>query len=201
MKIEILVFEGFDELDVIGPFEVFQHAKNLGQDIVTELVSLEGEREFIGQHGLKIKVEARLGIPDILLIPGGGWVGRSSLGAWTEVEKGTIPRIVAKLARENKVNIATVCTGAMLVSASGLLKGRNAVTHHMAIEELRAKGVNVIADARVVDDGEIISAGGVTSGIDLALYIVERYFGQEISGKIAEALEYERAGKVWKRPT
>ncbi|MHB1908436.1 MAG: DJ-1/PfpI family protein [Nitrososphaerales archaeon] len=200
MKVEILVFEGFDELDVVGPFEVFQHARNLGQDIVTELVSLEGEREFIGQHGLKINVEARLGTPDILLVPGGGWVARSSFGAFVEAEKGTIPRIVGKLAKE-KVNIATVCTGAMLVSASGILKGRNAVTHHNAIEELRAKGVNVIADARVVDDGEIISAGGVTSGIDLALYIIERYFGQEISGKIAETLEYERQGKVWKRST
>ena len=79
----------------------------------------------------------------------------------------------------------------MLLAAAGITHGRSATTHHVAIDDLRASGA-VIVNARVVDDGDIITAGGVTSGLDLALLIVERQAGREIADRVASEIEYER---------
>jgi transcriptional regulator GlxA family with amidase domain len=87
----------------------------------------------------------------------------------------------------------------MLVAAAGLLNGRPAITHHAAIDDLREAGATVIEDARVVDDGDLLSAGGVTSGIDLALWIVERELGDRAAEAAARALEHVRVGAVWQR--
>jgi transcriptional regulator GlxA family with amidase domain len=81
--------------------------------------------------------------------------------------------------------------------STGLLRGRHATTHHAAIAELRQAGAEVI-NARVVDDGDIITAGGVTSGLDLAFWLVERYFGPAIAVDIEQRLEYQRRGTVWR---
>ena len=87
----------------------------------------------------------------------------------------------------------------MLANASGLLRGRHATTHHSAIADLRAAGAEVVA-ARVVDDGDLISSGGVTSGLDLALWLVERFLGAALSVAIEGQIEYERRGTVWRTP-
>jgi transcriptional regulator GlxA family with amidase domain len=85
----------------------------------------------------------------------------------------------------------------MIVAATGLLDGRPAITHHGAIDDLRERGADVI-DARVVDDGDLLTAGGVTSGIDLALYLVERIAGEELANEVAREMEYERAADVYR---
>ena len=202
MKIQILLYDGFDELDVIGPFEVLKIAQNLGADLETELVTLKATEEgIIAQHGLEIRTNAKKFDEscDLILVPGGGWVARSSQGAWTEAQKGSIPKALEAFHNSaNKSNaIAAVCTGAMLLASAGLLRGRNAITHHDAIEALRASGPNVV-NARVVDDGELITSGGVTSGLDLSLWLVEKYFGSAIVVRIEETLEYQRRGTVWR---
>jgi transcriptional regulator GlxA family with amidase domain len=133
----------------------------------------------------------------LILVPGGGWNDRSPQGARAEVASGVIPKHLARLHGEGTI-IAAVCTGAMLVAAAGLLRGRAATTHHSAIEDLRDAGAEVI-DARVVDDGNIITAGGVTSGLDLALWLVERFVGPQAALRIEREMEYERRGTVWRR--
>jgi transcriptional regulator GlxA family with amidase domain len=85
----------------------------------------------------------------------------------------------------------------MLVAAAGLLEGRPAITHHSAIDDLRAAGAEVI-HARVVDAGDVITAGGVTSGLDLALHLVERDHGSAAALAAERELEYERRGIVWR---
>ena len=95
--------------------------------------------------------------------------------------------------------IAAVCTGTMLVAEAGLLKGRPAITHHAAIADLRAVGAEVLK-ARVVDDGDVITAGGVTSGLDLTLWLLERFFDPQTAHEVEKELEYERRGVVWRRP-
>lgn len=202
MKIQILLYDGFDELDVIGPFEVLKIAQNFGADIETELVTLKAtEDEITAQHGLEIRTKGRKFDEscDLILVPGGGWVARSLQGAWIEAQKGSIPKALE--AYHNSANkskaIAAVCTGAMLLASAGLLRGRNAITHHDALEALRASGANVV-NARVVDDGELITSGGVTSGLDLSLWLVERYFGSAIVVRIEDTLEYQRRGTVWR---
>jgi transcriptional regulator GlxA family with amidase domain len=86
----------------------------------------------------------------------------------------------------------------MLLAAAGVTAGRPAITHRSAIEDLRASGA-VIVPARVVDDGDIVTAGGVTSGLDLALWLVERWFGSPLADGVAGAMEHERRGPVWLR--
>jgi hypothetical protein len=78
------------------------------------------------------------------------------------------------------VTVATVCGGSLALAMAGLLEGRNAVTHHLGTDVLEATGVNVVA-ARVVDDGDLVTAGGVTSGLDLALHLLERSYGPRVA--------------------
>jgi transcriptional regulator GlxA family with amidase domain len=85
----------------------------------------------------------------------------------------------------------------MIVAAAGLTDGRPAITHHLGIDDLRASGARVV-DTRVVDDGDLLTAGGVTSGIDLALWIVERFAGREIADAVAAEMEHTRVGEVWR---
>jgi transcriptional regulator GlxA family with amidase domain len=202
MRIDIVLFPGFDELDAIGPFEVLTSAAKHGADFGVRLVSPSGPGEVVTAHGLRVHAEAGLRQeprPDLILVPGGGWNNRSEIGARAEAEQGDIPAHLAELHQAGTI-VAAVCTGAMLVSASGLLRGRPAVTHHGAIDDLRAAGAKVIQE-RVVDDGQIITAGGVTSGLDLALWLVERFAGASVAKTVSDEMEYERRGTVWRRPS
>ena len=90
--------------------------------------------------------------------------------------------------------LASVCTGAMALAHAGVIEGRPAVTHHSALEDLAAFAD--VRDARVVDDGDLLTAGGVTSGIDLALWLLEREWGVEIADQVAREMEHERRGRV-----
>ncbi|MGC1105727.1 MAG: DJ-1/PfpI family protein [Candidatus Acidiferrales bacterium] len=200
MRIDILLFPGFDELDVFGPWEVLRNLQKDLPELEVILAGFYGAGEVTASHGTRILVDQKFGEgprPDWLVVPGGGWNGRLPQGARAEFERGKIPNAIRE-AHEKGTAIAAVCTGAMLLAGAGLLKGRAAVTHHAAIEDLRASGARVM-DARVVDDGDIVTAGGVTSGIDLALWLAERFAGKESAAKIAQLLEYERRGPIWKR--
>ncbi len=199
MRVEIVVFDGFDELDAIAPFEVLRNAALIdGVDIEVELVTLNGVEEVTAAHGLRVRPDGRLGEkPDVLIVPGGGWNNRAPQGAWGEFQRAELPETIARL-HSAGTTIAAVCTGAMLVSAGGLTENRPAVTHHAALEELRATGAEVI-EARVVDDGDLVTAGGVTSGLDLALWLLERHFGARTASAVESRLEYERRGAVWQR--
>jgi transcriptional regulator GlxA family with amidase domain len=197
MRIDIIVFAGFDELDAIGPYEVLQNAAALGADFVVRLVAPTGAGEIVAAHGLRIRAEAAMRDeprPDLIVVPGGGWGDRSSAGAWAESTRGDIPRYLAEQ-HEAGVRIASVCTGTMLLEAAGVLKGRSATTHHVAIDDLKAAGTTFV-DERVVDQGDVITSGGVTSGIDLALWLTERFAGAEIARQVAWEMEYERVGRV-----
>ncbi|XVH33025.1 DJ-1/PfpI family protein [Haloferacaceae archaeon DSL9] len=192
----ILLYDGFDELDAIGPFEVFQNAAEYGADIETALVTLEGRETVTASHGLRVEPDDVLPAadapdrPDILLVPGGGWNNRAEKSAWAEAQKGAIPDAVAAY-HDAGATLASVCTGGMLLATAGVTDGRRAVTHGSALGELRETDAEVV-DARVVDDGDILTAGGVTSGIDLALHLVEREASADIADRVAATMEYER---------
>jgi transcriptional regulator GlxA family with amidase domain len=192
MDVAILLFEGFDELDAVAPYEVFETAGDFGADIDTQFVTLDGAETVEAAHGMRIESDGVLADadPDLLVVPGGGWNDRDSPGVWTEYEEGAIPDAVARL-YESDVTIASVCTGAMLLAKAGLLDGRPATTHHSALEDLRATGADV-RETRFVDDGDVLTAAGITSGFDLALHLVEREFGEAVADDVARELEYER---------
>ncbi|HEV2812855.1 MAG TPA: DJ-1/PfpI family protein [Solirubrobacteraceae bacterium] len=198
MRIEIVLYDGFDELDAIGPFEVLRNAQTVVEDLDVVLVGAQGAGEVTASHGLRVAVDGGLtGGADLVLVPGGGWNDRAPQGARAEAERGELPRRLVEL-HDGGARVGSVCTGGMLLAAAGLTKGRPATTHHGALDDLRASGAEVI-DARVVDDGDVITAGGVTSGIDLALYLVEREWGERLADGIAREMEFERDRRVWRR--
>lgn len=196
-RVEVVLYDGFDELDAIGPYEVFDNAAR-GADLTVRMVSLDGSDEITGSHGLEIVpqgVLSREDPPGILIVPGGGWNDRAPEGAWGEARRGDLPRRLAALHRSG-TTLGAVCTGGMLLAEAGLLEGRPAVTHAGALEDLEASGARV-QTARVVDDGSLLTAGGVTAGLDLALYLVEREWGARLADAVAAGMEYERTGDVY----
>ncbi len=195
MRIEIVVFNGFDELDAVGPYEVLHNAKEHGAEWDVALVAAEPRALVTGHHGLRLQLEAAVGHPDGLIVPGGGWVQSTDEGTRGEVQRGDLPRRIAAVA-PGCAWVASVCTGAMLLSAAGLTRGRPAITHHGAHADLAAAGAELITDARVVDDGDLLTAAGVTSGLDLALWIVEREAGAAIAASVAREMEYQRSPKI-----
>ncbi len=195
MRIDIVVFDGFDELDALGPYEVLRNAQDAGCAADVALCSMdEAVTEVTGSHGARVGVQRALGPCDLVVVPGGGWNDRAPRGARAEAERGELPRRLAALHADG-ATVAGVCTGGMLLAAAGLMTGRPATTHHAAREELRATRAEVV-DARVVDDGDILTCGGVTSGLDLALWLVERHWGGGLAAAIAGEMEHERRGPV-----
>jgi transcriptional regulator GlxA family with amidase domain len=197
MRIEILLYDGFDELDALGPYEVLRNAAVGGADVDTELVGANGAGEVVASHGARLVVERGLsGRADVVIVPGGGWNDRAARGARAEAERGDLPRAL-RAERERGAALASVCTGGMLLAAAGLTDGRPATTHHGALDELRASGAQVVPE-RVVDDGDLVTSGGVTSGLDMALWLVEREFGAPLADGIAREMEHERRRGVWR---
>jgi transcriptional regulator GlxA family with amidase domain len=191
MRTEILIFDGFDELDALGPYEVLGEA---GFEVA--LVTHPATDRITTARGAIVVPHRELSDrPELLVVPGGGWTKRPPKGAWAEVQRGVLPPVIAQRHAAG-ARIASVCTGAFLVAAGGLLEGRPAVTHWKDVDELEAMGIHVIRDARVVDDGDIITAGGVTSGLDLALWIVEQEKGREAAADVAAELEHRRNERI-----
>jgi transcriptional regulator GlxA family with amidase domain len=189
VRIEILVFDGVDEMDVMGPFEVWSHASKR-TELELALVGLDGPVEVTGLNGLQFKAPEALGTPDALFVPGGGWMNRAEKGSWAEARRGVMTARIAELAPKLRW-IGAVCTGSMLLAEAGLVKGRPATTNRGAWAEFDAFGPDLKTN-RVVDDGTLVTAGGITSGIDLALHVVEREYGAEIADGIAATMEYTR---------
>lgn len=196
MDVAIIVFDGVDEMDVVGPYEVLCNGATAGAGMAVRLVTLADDATTItGQHGLTFAPHGPLdGQIDLLIVPGGGWVARSERGVRAQIDQGDLPRAIAAQ-HAGGATVAGVCTGAMAIAAAGLLAGRPAVTHHDALDDLRAVGAEVVAE-RVVDDGDIVTAGGVTSGIDLGLWLLERFCGAAVAARVSHQMEHERRGSV-----
>ncbi|MBK1783544.1 DJ-1/PfpI family protein [Prauserella cavernicola] len=184
MRVDVVVFPGVDDLDVFGPVRVLRGA---GFDL--RLVA-RGEPEPVPtSSGVPFLPDARYAPgADVLLVPGGGWGARAETGAWGEARRGDWLPILREARPEV---LAGVCTGTMLLAHAGRVRGRRANTHHAATAELAELGAEVV-DERVVDDGDLVTSGGVTSGIDLALWLVERIAGRERADAVAANLEYAR---------
>lgn len=191
LKLQIIIYNGFETLDALAPFDVFLMAQSFGANIQPSLVTIDHTSEVSTPKGLTVKTTGTFQTAgDILFIPGCGL-------DWDKFMPEGLAQILQQWHQQGKT-IAADCTGAMLVAKAGLLRGRNANTHHRAVDALRKEGANII-DARVVDDGDILTSGGITSGIDLALWMVERYFGPAVALTVEQVMEYERRGVVWQR--
>lgn len=185
----IPVFDGFDELDAIAPFEILVSA---GLD--ARLVVLEGRSLRVrARHGLVIEASgsidaATVANDDWVVAVGGGYASGATTGVKAEIASGELPAFFAA-SHTRGAKLASVCTGAMLLAAAGLTRGRRAITHHVAIDDLAASGATIVNE-RVVDDGDLVTAGGVTSGLDLALHMIGRLLGDDARRIASERAEY-----------
>jgi transcriptional regulator GlxA family with amidase domain len=153
-----------------------------------------------GAYGLRVEPDSVLDAgadPDLdfLVVPGGGWNdGNGDSGARGAANDDDLLATIRAL-HDTGTTLVSVCTGGMVLAAAGVLEGRPAVTHHGALEDLRESGAEVV-EARVVDTGDVLTAAGVTAGIDLALHVLEREYGSETATRVAETIAHERRGPV-----
>jgi transcriptional regulator GlxA family with amidase domain len=205
---QLVLFDGFDPLDVIAPFEVLAAGSDaLGGDLDVLLVSAEGPRRVVsGTRGLVLEATALLdpALPGFIVVPGAAGpiegdpdVVDTIPVLLARVGSTPLPAIMREAFANPEVLVATVCGGSLALAMAGLLEGRNVVTHVQGMAVLEATGANAI-DARVVDDGDLVSAGGVTSGLDLGLYLLEREFGPQIAWSVEQLFQYERRGITWR---
>jgi putative intracellular protease/amidase len=196
MLVQVVLFDGFDPLDVVAPYEI------LGQAMTAELVSAEGAREVpSGNALLTLRAESRLdpAKADIVVVPGAlGSLPDGIPEILGRTLSTPLPGLLAEALARPEVLVATVCGGSLILALAGLIKDRTATTHHLGLETLRANGVTVV-DARVVDDGDLVSASSVTSGIDLGLYLLERELGADAAIAVEKLIAHERRGTVWSR--
>ena len=181
MKIAILVFDGITALDAIGPYEVLRSVP--GWEV--QFVGKErGEaRTDSGALGLSADhAIAEVDAADLVLVPGGpgnralldddavlGWLRRIDAGTkWT----------------------TSVCTGSMVLGAAGLLDGKRATCHWAFLDDLREYGVEPV-QGRYVEDGKVLTAAGVSAGIDMALHLVGREAGPELAQAVQLGIEYD----------
>ncbi|GLX49258.1 glutamine amidotransferase [Streptomyces hygroscopicus subsp. hygroscopicus] len=220
MHIQIVLFDGFDPLDVVAPYEVLYAGGSASEGAVTvELVTAEGPREVVsGTGGLTLHAAGALDPEraDMLLVPGAsgrvgepGEVPEEEVGAgeWKQDEfipvllgrtlTTELPALLKRAMDDPDITVATVCGGSLVLAMAGLLEGRHATTHHMGLDMLDATGAHAVR-ARIVDDGDLITGAGVTSGLDLGLYLLEREVGPRVAHAVEELFSHERRGTVWR---
>jgi putative intracellular protease/amidase len=218
---QIVLFDGFDPLDVIAPYEVLYAGGTASAGAVSVgLVSAEGPREVVsGTGGLALRAGAALdpGRPGLILVPGAsGRVGEPGEtpdqeagvgGAWRQDEfipvllgralATGLPGLLTAAMGNPQVTVAAVCGGSLVLAMAGLLEGRHATTHHLGLDLLDATGARAVR-ARVVDDGDLVTGAGVTSGLDLALYLLEREIGPQVAHAVETLFAHERRGTAWR---
>jgi putative intracellular protease/amidase len=183
MDIAIVAFDNMAALDAIGPFEVFANVPDMTVTWVGTEVGVKRTEE--GKNGVGINVDAAiedLPSPDIIVVPGGH--GEQALR--------TNERFISWLrsAHETSQWTTSVCTGSLLLGAAGLLKGKRATSHWLALEELKQFGAEPTGE-RVVIDGKIVTGAGVSAGIDMALTLTGMIAGNEVAQTVQLGIEYD----------
>jgi len=190
-RIAIWVWNGVEELDFAGPYEVLTAWARLARDerdITVQLVA-ESTEPITCSHGLRVIPDvalADLGPVDLFLHPGG------HVGSLMENE--AFQQHLRE--RAESTLMTSVCNGALVYGRAGLLDGRPETTHWSAVEQLAELGVSVDPDARFVDDGTVVTSAGVSAGIDMSLHLVKRLHSEEAAKLVRRYIQYEPAPPV-----
>lgn len=181
MEIALLLYDGLAPLDAVGPYEVM---RNVPGWQVRTVAKRQGEvRSEDGSLGLLADSSlSELTAPDLVLVPGGG--GNRPLLVDEELLEW-----LRTVDRSTKWT-TSVCTGSLLLGAAGLLEGKRATTNWLALDDLRKFGAEPVG-GRFVEDGKLLTAAGVTAGIDMALHLVAREVGPEVAQAIQLGIEYD----------
>jgi transcriptional regulator GlxA family with amidase domain len=181
MRITILLFDKLAAQDAVGPYEVFRCVP--GWDVT-----------FVGLRTGEVRSEGGLGLlvdrtldeateTDLVLVPGG--IGSDEL-----LENEAVLSWLREIDTTTKWT-TSVCTGALVLGAAGLLQGKRATSNWLALDDLPQYGAEVVGGGRWVEDGKTITAAGVTAGIDMALHLVDREAGPEVAQAVQLGIEYD----------
>ena len=181
MEIAIVLYDRFTALDAIGPYEVLSRLPGAS---VTFVAAEPGP--VVTDNGMLTVIAAEplgaMHAPDIVLVPGGPGEVAARAG-------GEVLQWLAAVAPATTW-MTSVCTGSLILAAAGLLDGRRATTHWLAMGELGRLGASPVAE-RVVFDGSTVTAAGVSAGIDMALALAARIAGPEVAQAIQLGIEYD----------
>jgi putative intracellular protease/amidase len=183
MQVAILIFEGLTALDCVGPYEVLSRLP--GAEV--SFVAKEAGPKRTDTGALALTADRSLDEltdPEIVLVPGGE--GNRPL-----LEDETVLGWL-RSAHEGTDWTTSVCTGSLVLGAAGILEGKRATSHWAFRERLREYGAEPVAE-RVVHDGKILTAAGVSAGIDMALYLAVQIAGEEVAQAIQLGIEYDPA--------
>lgn len=189
MNIGIALFEGCEELDFAGPWEVLSYWAQLWPDDgVTVFTVARGTEPIRCAKGLRVIPDHSWDTAppiDVLVYPGG-------IGTRAQLEDEEVLTWLRKTAASAEL-MTSVCTGSLVFAAAGLLDGRPATTYFGTLDLLGSLGKNiqVRAQDRYVDDGDVITAAGVSAGIDMALYLVVRLHSRERSVEVRRGIQYD----------
>ena len=185
LTIGILLFSQVEELDFVGPFEVLSYINKIRPDSTKVLLVAEKAEPVEAFNGMRVIPDVTFeDCPalDVLVAPGGK-------GRVAAMRNEAVREFIIRQAQSAKY-IASVCTGAFLLAEAGLLRDRQATTYHTAFAELASYGVEDLA-RKVVREGNIITAAGVSSGLELGLYLLREEFGAELAQEVADKIEYD----------
>jgi transcriptional regulator GlxA family with amidase domain len=181
MEIALLIYDGLAPLDAVGPYEVMRNVP--GWNVHT-VAKQKGEvRDEAGSLGLVAdRALGEFTDPDLVLVPGGA--GNRPL-----LQDEELLEWLREVDRSTKWT-TSVCTGSLLLGAAGLLQGKRATTNWIVLDRLREFGAEPVG-GRFVEDGKVITAAGVTAGIDMALHLVAREVGPEVAQAVQLGIEYD----------
>lgn len=189
MRIAVALFEDAEELDWAGPWEVLAAwARQFPEDDVEVVTVASHDGPVTCAKGLRVLPDhtwETLGAVDVLVYPGG-------VGTRRELADPVVLDRLRTLHAEETL-LASVCTGSLVFAAAGLLDGRPATTWWGLVERLGelGDGVDVRPDARFVDDGDVVTAAGVSAGIDMALHLVARLHSVERAREVRRYIQYD----------
>ncbi len=181
MNIAILIYDRFTALDAIGPYEVLSRLPGASLSFVAAepgpVTTDNGMLTRVAEHSL-----SEVASPDIVLVPGGpGEVAARAGGPVLEW---------LRAVDQTSTWTPSVCTGSLILAAAGLLEGRRATSHWLALDRLREMGAEPVAE-RVVFDGKIVTGAGVSAGIDMALALAGKVAGAAVAQAIQLGIEYD----------
>jgi len=183
----ILIFDDAEELDFVGPWEVLTSVRHFAPD--DRVVTIAEKREPIrAAKGLRIIPDhtfADAPALDVVLVPGG-------IGTRREVGNPVLIDWLRKVGADCTW-VTSVCTGSLLLHEAGFTKGRRITTHWGFVKSLRERGADVLENVRYVRDGNLVTAAGVSAGIDMALWLVGQIYGVPVARQVQRGIEYDPA--------
>ena len=189
MNIGIYIYDEAEVLDFSGPFEVFSTASRVSktQNLFNVFLISETGKTVIARGGYQVNPAYSISDHppiDVLIVVGGVHTG--------EMKKSPVLKWIAETSKQAKL-VASVCTGAFLLAEAGILSHHKVTTHWEDIPDLRKSYPNleVLENQRWVDEGTIITSGGISAGIDMSLHLVSKTHGSELAEKTAKQMEFD----------